>query len=88
MGSKPRKSKPPREPVPPRAPSAYEAAEQALQETRSIFACAARCLDEVIDPSQLEAPEEFDASDIVVIVRLGIQRLNDAREALDRASAS
>lgn len=86
MGSKPSKSKPSRrKPAPPPQASSCEAAEQALQETRSILACAARCLDEITDPHELDAPEPCGPDDVAVVVRLGIQRLDEARESLDTA---
>jgi hypothetical protein len=54
-----------------------------LNETRSIFACAARCLDEITDPHRLEATETCEPEDVAVVVRLGIQRLDEVRVALD-----
>jgi hypothetical protein len=76
---------------PKRAPSPHcnvDQVEGKLQETRSILACAVRCLDELIDPSQLDAPEEIDAMDVGVVIRVGIERLNEARRALDGLPAA
>jgi hypothetical protein len=58
-----------------------------LQETRSILAVAARALDEISDPHWLDAEEPGGAEDVAVIVRLGIQKLDSAREALDLGHA-
>jgi hypothetical protein len=54
-----------------------------LNEVHSIFACTARCLDEITDPHELEAPETCEAKDVAVLVRVGVQRLEEAQEALD-----
>jgi hypothetical protein len=54
-----------------------------LNEVHSIFACTARCLDEITDPHELEAPETCEAKDVAVLVRVGIQKLEEAQEALD-----
>jgi hypothetical protein len=85
MGSKPRKKSTRPEPGP-WPLSAQETAEQALQDARSLFACAARCLDEIAEPHQLDAPEGCDVTDVAVLVRAGIQRLNEGRTALDGAT--
>lgn len=53
-----------------------------LLETRSILACAARCLDEIADPHRLEA-EQCGPQDVAVVVRAGIKRLDEARQTLD-----
>lgn len=92
MGSRPdhstraakaRSRKPPAPPPPSPAPDLDEVLGQ-LNEVHSIFACTARCLDEITDPHELEAPETCEAKDVAVLVRLGIQRLEEAQEALDR----
>jgi hypothetical protein len=58
-----------------------------LQETHSILAVAARALDEISDPHWLDAKEPCGTEDVAVIVRLGIQKLDEAREALDLGPA-
>jgi hypothetical protein len=58
-----------------------------LQETRSILAVAARALDEISDPHWMDAKEPCGSEDVAVIVRLGIQKLDEAREALDLGPA-
>jgi hypothetical protein len=50
---------PPRRPRRRKAPRA-DALAGRLQEVRSVLAVAARALDECVDPSQLDAPEEID----------------------------
>ncbi len=55
-----------------------------LQTARSIFACAARCLDEIADPHRVDAPEICDPTDVVVILRLGIETLSKAQAAFDQ----
>ncbi len=60
--------------------------EQQLQHVRSVLAVAALALDEVVDPSELEQQAECDATDVAVVIRLGIEQLNQARQALDQAT--
>lgn len=92
MGSRPahstrvaraRSRKPVPPPPSPRTPDVDEVLGQ-LNEVHSIFACTARCLDEITDPHELEAPETCEAKDVAVLVRVGIQRLEEAQDALDR----
>ena len=54
-----------------------------LNEVRSIFACAARCLDEICDPHRVEAPDECAPIDVAVVVRAGIAKLHKTQEFLD-----
>ena len=54
-----------------------------LQETRSILAVAVRALDEIEDPRRADAPEECASNDVSVVLRVGIERLRRAHEALD-----
>lgn len=75
-------------PARPRDEEAAERPEQAallteLQETRSILAVAAQALDETADPHRLDARDTCATEDVAVVVRLGIQRLDATREALD-----
>jgi hypothetical protein len=91
MGSKPRNSKPsrrrklapPPSPPPARCKVDFDQVDRQLQDARSVLAVAVRALDECIDPSQVDVQEEFDASDVAVVVRMGIAQLNRARETLD-----
>ena len=57
-----------------------------LNEVRSIFACAARCLDELCDPHRLEESDECAPIDVAVVVRTGIAKLRKTQEFLDMGS--
>ena len=80
------RQKRPAEPPPPRRKVDVDQVERQLQDLRSVLACAALCLDEVLDPSQVDEQAECDASDVATLVRYGIQQLNRARELLDGAT--
>jgi hypothetical protein len=54
-----------------------------LNGVRSIFACSARTLDDISEPCEPHAPERCGPKDVVVVVRLGIQKLDEVHEALD-----
>lgn len=54
-----------------------------LHETRSILLVAARALDELADPHWLDGADTCGTEDVAVIVRLGIQKLEEAHKALD-----
>lgn len=84
-----------RSPTPPRRPRsrrpALAVAQQSdradvlcqLNEVRSIFSCAARCLDELCDPHRVEAPNECEPIDVAVVLRTGIAKLRKAQEFID-----
>lgn len=91
MGSRPRKSssatsarseKSVIKPAPRRDPDPAEVLDM-LNGVRSIFACCARSLDDLAEPHEPYAPELCGPKDVVVIVRLGIQKLDEVHEALD-----
>lgn len=86
VGSSPsRRRKPvPSPPAESSRPEPGEVLDQFL-EVRSIFACVARCLDEIADPHELDAPEPCAPKDVVVVVRLGLGKLDEARAVLDGA---
>lgn len=83
---KPRQKRSAEPPPPPRCKLDVDQIERQLQDARSVLAVAVRALDECIDPSQVDVQEEYDASDIAVVVRIGIAQLNRARELLDGAT--
>ena len=65
------------------APSTLDDVCFQLLEARSILACAARCLDEIVDAHVLETPEQCHPLDVAVIVRLGIVKLGKVQEVLE-----
>ena len=68
--------------MPRRTPDAAEVLDM-LNGVRSIFACSARCLDEIADPHELAAPEQCGPKDVAILVRAGIEALNKVHGALD-----
>ncbi len=54
-----------------------------LNEVRSIFVCAGRCLDEMSDPHRLDASDKCEPMDVAVVVRAGIAMLRKAQQFLD-----
>jgi hypothetical protein len=91
MGSRPRNSssagsarseKSEVRPAPRRQPDPAEVLDM-LNGVRSIFACAADCLDDMVQPYDIAAPGQCGPQDAEVVVRLGIQKLDEVHEALD-----
>ena len=54
-----------------------------LNRVRSIFACAAHCLDDMVHRYDIDAPGPCGPQDAEVVVRLGIQKIDEVHEALD-----
>jgi hypothetical protein len=54
-----------------------------LHDARSVFACAARCLEEITDPHWLEGEDRSVTVDVAVVVRTGLDALDKAAEVLD-----
>ncbi len=54
-----------------------------VHDARSIFACVARCLDEITDAHWLESEDRCVPVDVAVIVRLGLETLDKAAAILD-----
>jgi hypothetical protein len=60
--------------------------EEQFQQVRSLLACATRTLDEIVDPHHLDATEACGPDDVATLLRVAIERLNLARDALDQAT--
>lgn len=55
-----------------------------LDDTRSVFVVALRCLDNVdeLDEKRIDAPVPCEAEDVAMVLRVGLAQLDQAREAL------
>ena len=83
----PNRRQPSARPDPTPQPSNFDDACYQLLEARSIFVCAACCLDEIVDVHELDAADHCHPQDVAVIVRLGIVKLRKVQEALEVTSA-